>query len=133
MFGDILQWAITITGIISLVLVIARGMNKEESGWITILQKVNAVAIKVGSLSAVILLMYIFYLRSGGMLSIQAIGFYIACSSILFSLTKDYKINAQFLEDVGSVVSYKADAIQRSIAEQAAQAKKESLSKNEEK
>ena len=119
----ILEWAITLTGLISLLLVAFKALSKEETGLIVILQKVNNIAIKVGSLSAVIFLIYIYYQMSNGILSIKSIGFYVACGSILFSLLKDYKINTQFFDDVGTIITHKTKELQTSVAKQAEKAK----------
>lgn len=121
---DILIWAITITGIISLVLIAAKALSKEENGWLILLQKINNITIKIGSLSAIFLLVYIYYQFSEGVISVQAIGFYIACGSIFFSLIKDANFDSKFIDNISTVVSSKVQALHKNIAEQAEQAKK---------
>lgn len=121
---NVLEWTITAAGLLSLSLVALKAMGNEQTALIRLLQMVNLVAIKIGSVCAIGLLIYITYHGSGGALTIQTIGFYVACGSILFSLMKDVKLNTQLLDNIGAVVSHKAQQMQNSLSEQAAQAKK---------
>ena len=115
---------ITITGLISLILVIVKAITKEETGLIILLQKINIITIKIGSLSAILLLIIGYYFYSGGMLSIEAIGFYVACGTILFNLLKNYKIDSTTVDNITTVISYKMQRAKKSLEEQAAAVKK---------
>ena len=120
----VFEWAVTITGIVALVLLGLNVAQKNNKSLIALLTKVNAVTIKVGAVSAMLFLLMIYYKLSGGAITIKAIGFYIAVGSILVTLFKSYNINTEFIQDVGSVISHKADELQKQVKEEAKKAKK---------
>lgn len=120
----VLEWTITAAGLVSLALVVLKAMGNEQTQLIRFLQAVNLVAIKVGAVCIIALLGYVTYRNSNGVLTIKNIGFYLACGSILYSLMKDVRIKTEFIENISTVVSHKAQQMQQSISEQAAQAKK---------
>lgn len=121
---SLLQWTITLVGFLTTALVAMRSLSKHESPVIEMLQPVQTAALKVAGVALVVYVMLITYRLSNGVLTIQTIGMYIACAGLLISLVKDMSAKGTILSDVHAVVAHKAEKLQSSIAQQAAEARK---------
>jgi hypothetical protein len=121
---SLMQWLITAIGFITIGIVAIRSLSREESPFVSMLMPIQALAIKVAGFAVVAYVILVTYYMSGGLLSIQTIGMYVACCGILYSLFKDMSIKGSLLNDVQAVVAHKASKLQSSLAAQAEEARR---------
>jgi hypothetical protein len=124
MLISLFQWAITLIGLITVALVGLRAMSNQDSPIISLLQPIQTIAMKVAGVGLVGYVILLTYRLSGGALTIQNIGMYIACVGILVSLLKDMSVKGSLLGDVQAVMMHKAEKLQASLAQQAEEARK---------
>ncbi len=116
------ELAVTITGLVCLLLLVLKVSQKESSTAVVLLTKVNQVTIKIGAIAAVFYVLIVYYARSDGALTVESIGFYVAVGSILVSLLKGSGTQSEFLKNVGAVMASRAQEFQRKVADEAAKA-----------
>lgn len=120
----LVQGAVTLVGFITLALVGLRAMTKDNPGLSGVLQTAQGLLIKFAGVALVAYVMLITYLQSGGTLSIETIGLYVACVGILVSLLKEVNIKGGIAGDLQTVVAHRAKNLQSTLAAQAEQARK---------
>jgi hypothetical protein len=120
---ELFQAAVTITGIVVLVMVFVRTSQKEDSPLVILLGMASAICIKVGATCALLMLLMFNYESTSGALTILSIGFYVAVGSILYSLVQAWARTAYF-RDFGTVMAHKVNVLQNRLNIMAEDAKR---------
>jgi hypothetical protein len=126
---DLFDWVVTITGITVLLMFFLRAAQKEETPLVRLLASINAIAIKVGAVSALLFLLILHYQGTQGVLTIKSIGFYVAVGSILLTILQGWGVKATLIESVGTVVANKAKEMQGRITKMAEDARRDGAKK----
>lgn len=119
----LVQGTVTLIGFMTLALVALKTMTKENQSLSNALGIAQLMAIKFAGVALVAYVMLLTYAASGGTLSINTIGLYVACVGILISLMKDVSVKGSLISDVQAVVAHRAKTLQSTLAEQAEQAR----------
>ena len=119
MYG-FLEGMLTLSGLILLASLVVPRFDPEKK-WTALFDTLSAFSFKLSAVALAAMMIYITYTLQQGVLSISAIGLYVACASIMISSLRDLFSGSQFLTNLATVASHKANVMQEEVNRKAAE------------
>ena len=117
-----MQSLITLVGVTTLAILGVQAVSEKDSAIVKILKKLNSLLVSVGAFLVVLLVIFLNYESTHGILTIQSIGLYIACFSILAGMVSSNGL-ASTISNLSAIAEAKAKNISDKIEESARKAK----------
>lgn len=113
---------ITIIGVLTLVILGIQAVSEKDSAVVKILKKLNALMVSVGAFFVVLLVVFLNYESTRGILTIKSIGLYIACFSILAGMISSNGLGS-WVSNISVIAEAKAKNFSEKLEESAKKAK----------